>query len=167
MKTFKEFAQLELSLDSALMTPSMPSMTPSDEVIEPQADAKMPMSLEAIMANFIAILFGARDVTHRLHLATKSYSAHVALNELYEELLEHTDSLAETGMGIVGMPLNLGMPDEIPFGASCYEPCHFVHTLASCVTEYMLMIEHPVLVNMIQDLLSTIYKAKYKLEQLS
>jgi hypothetical protein len=166
MKTFKEFAQLELSLDSALMTPSMPSITPPDEVMEPQADAKISMTLEATLANFIAILFGARDVTHRLHLATKSYSAHVALNELYEELLEHADSLAETGMGIVGIPLNLGMPDETPF-ANCYEPCHFAQTLASCVTEYMLMIEHPVLVNMIQDLLSTIYKAKYKLEQLS
>jgi hypothetical protein len=46
--------------------------------------------------DFIGHLFACRNVVHLLHLNTKSYAAHVALNELYSGMLDIIDTLAET-----------------------------------------------------------------------
>lgn len=45
---------------------------------------------------FIGTLFQFRDRIHLAHLATTSYAQHVALNDLYEGLLDQIDTLVET-----------------------------------------------------------------------
>ena len=54
-------------------------------------------------ADFIGNLFLARDVTHSVHLTTRSYAKHVALNAFYEEIIELADGLAEAYQGRHGL----------------------------------------------------------------
>ena len=55
------------------------------------------------MGEFLATLFLTRELAHRYHLFTKSYSQHKALGRFYEELLELIDDLAEMWQGKEGI----------------------------------------------------------------
>jgi len=52
---------------------------------------------------FIGLFFLARDITHSVHLNTRSYSKHMALNQFYEGIMPLTDSFAEAYQGRHGM----------------------------------------------------------------
>jgi len=54
-------------------------------------------------AEFIGLLFLARDVTHSVHLNTRSYSKHVALNIFYERIVGAADDFAEAYQGRHGL----------------------------------------------------------------
>jgi hypothetical protein len=60
-------------------------------------------------AEFIGLLFLARDVTHSVHLNTRSYSKHKALNIFYERIVGVADDFAETYQGRYGLigPISL------------------------------------------------------------
>ena len=55
------------------------------------------------MNEFIATLFLTRELAHRYHLSTKSYSQHKALGNFYEDLLDLIDDLAEMTQGAHGL----------------------------------------------------------------
>ena len=55
------------------------------------------------MAEFIGLTFLARDVTHSVHLNTRSYAKHKALQEFYEEIVDLADALAESYQGRHGL----------------------------------------------------------------
>ena len=59
--------------------------------------------------DFIGMLFLARDVTHSVHLNTRSYAKHKALNGFYDEIIELADGFAETYQGRYGLigPISL------------------------------------------------------------
>jgi DNA-binding ferritin-like protein len=63
------------------------------------------MTCEAFMGN----LFLARDVTHSVHLNTRSFSKHSALQTFYEEVIELADKFAEAYQGRKGLigPISL------------------------------------------------------------
>ncbi len=54
-------------------------------------------------ADFVGLLFLARDVTHSVHLNTRSYSKHVALNIFYDRIVGAADDFAEAYQGRHGM----------------------------------------------------------------
>ncbi len=54
-------------------------------------------------ADFVGLLFLARDVTHSVHLNTRSYSKHVALNTFYDEIIDRADAFAEAYQGRHGL----------------------------------------------------------------
>ena len=60
-------------------------------------------------AEFIGLLFLARDVTHSVHLNTRSYSKHIALNIFYERIIGVADDFAEAYQGRYGLigPISL------------------------------------------------------------
>ena len=60
-------------------------------------------------ADFVGTLFLARDVAHSVHLNTRSFSKHMALNTFYDEIIEHTDAFAEAYQGRHGLigPISL------------------------------------------------------------
>jgi DNA-binding ferritin-like protein len=60
-------------------------------------------------ADFVGILFLARDVTHSVHLNTRSYSKHKALQKFYENIIDLADSFAEAYQGRHGLigPISL------------------------------------------------------------
>ena len=54
-------------------------------------------------ANFVGLLFLGRDVAHSVHLNTRSYAKHVALNTFYDEIVELADKFAEAYQGRHGL----------------------------------------------------------------
>ena len=60
-------------------------------------------------ADFIGTLFLARDVAHSVHLNTRSYAKHVALNTFYDEIVDLADGFAEAYQGRHGLmgPISL------------------------------------------------------------
>ena len=52
---------------------------------------------------FVARLFMNRDVSHIVHLSTRSYAKHMALNDFYHEIIELADDFAETYQGRYGL----------------------------------------------------------------
>lgn len=54
-------------------------------------------------SEFVGMLFLARDVTHSVHLNTRSYAKHVALNEFYDNIVELADKFAEAYQGKYGL----------------------------------------------------------------
>lgn len=60
-------------------------------------------------ADFVGMLFLARDVAHSVHLNTRSYSKHVALNAFYDEVVDLADKFAEAYQGKYGLigPISL------------------------------------------------------------
>jgi DNA-binding ferritin-like protein len=70
------------------------------------------------MPFLIALCFEARTKAHMLHLQTKSYATHKALNEYYDEIVDIADSLAEAYQGREGIittypKISLSAPDPI------------------------------------------------------
>lgn len=61
------------------------------------------------MEKLIAILFLTREVSHRLHLKTKTYAHHMALNTLYDDIIDIADELAEGYQG------KYGVMQDIPY----------------------------------------------------
>lgn len=58
---------------------------------------------------FIGTLFLARDVAHSVHLNTRSYAKHKALQKFYENVIDLTDGFAEAYQGRHGLigPISL------------------------------------------------------------
>ena len=59
--------------------------------------------------DFIGMLFLARDVTHSVHLNTRSYAKHKALQKFYENIIDLADDFAEAYQGRHGLigPISL------------------------------------------------------------
>ena len=55
------------------------------------------------MADFIGQLFLARDVAHSVHLNTRSFSKHKALQKFYEGIVDLADGLSEAYQGRHGL----------------------------------------------------------------
>jgi hypothetical protein len=60
-------------------------------------------------ADFVGALFLARDVAHSVHLATRSFAKHSALNTFYDEVVDLADKFSEAYQGRHGLigPISL------------------------------------------------------------
>ena len=61
-------------------------------------------------ADFIGTLFLARDVAHSVHLNTRSFAKHSALNEFYDGIIDLADKFAEAYQGRYGLIGPVKMP---------------------------------------------------------
>ena len=61
----------------------------------------------AVAGKYVALLFLARDIAHRVHLKTRSYAEHKALNEFYDEIVDKADDFAEAYQGCYNELLNI------------------------------------------------------------
>ena len=52
---------------------------------------------------FVGLLFLARDVAHSVHLNTRSFSKHMALNTFYDSIIDHADAFSEAYQGRHGL----------------------------------------------------------------
>jgi hypothetical protein len=59
--------------------------------------------------DFVGLLFLARDVTHSVHLNTRSYSKHKVLQKFYKGIVDLADGFAEAYQGRNGLmgPISL------------------------------------------------------------
>lgn len=61
----------------------------------------------AVAGKYVALLFLARDIAHRVHLKTRSFAEHKALNEFYDEVVDLADDFAEAYQGCYEELLNI------------------------------------------------------------
>jgi len=61
-------------------------------------------------AQFIGLLFLGRNVAHSVHLNTRSYSKHVALNIFYDRIIDAADDFAEAYQGRHGLIGPIAIP---------------------------------------------------------
>ena len=59
---------------------------------------------------FVGLLFLGRDVAHSVHLNTRSFSKHMALNTFYDEIIDLADSFAEAYQGRHGLMGQIVVP---------------------------------------------------------
>jgi hypothetical protein len=60
-------------------------------------------------AEFVGMMFLARDVTHSVHLNTRSYAKHKALQKFYENIIDLADGFAEAYQGRHGLIGPIGL----------------------------------------------------------
>lgn len=61
-------------------------------------------------AQFVGLLFLARNVAHSVHLNTRSFSKHMALNTFYDSIIDHADAFAEAYQGRHGLIGPIAIP---------------------------------------------------------
>jgi hypothetical protein len=115
---------------------------------------------------FVGTLFLARDVAHSVHLNTRSFAKHSALNTFYDEIVDLADKFAEAYQGKYGLigPIAL---------MSAKKTNNIVEFLEDQVEELMKMRYDVVekectpLQNIIDEILGLYYSTLYKLKFLA
>lgn len=69
-----------------------------------------------MIGRLIALLFLGRELAHREHLRTKSFSQHSALGSFYDEIVGIADSIAEAYQGRHGIIDSIPMLTETSGG---------------------------------------------------
>jgi hypothetical protein len=116
------------------------------------------------MDKIIANLFAARDISHALHLKTKSFAVHVALNDFYDALIELIDGLAEMYQGKYGVMQDT-TPDSNGFPTNDAEAFikNFTEWAETAKTEIP---QDSFIQNEWDAVIATAFKARYKIENL-
>lgn len=109
---------------------------------------------------FFGKLFAVRQNAHILHLSSKSYAEHVALNEFYDKLTELMDSLIETYQGQYGLVTvehsSSKEKEALPFIENTAEEFAQSHELFNKKDTHL----H----NIIDEIVALSYKTAYKLK---
>jgi len=119
--------------------------------------------------SLVVEMLDASNKFHILHLTVTgpgSYSAHKALNELYEALPGLADTIAEGYQGVTGEILDY--PDtSAPKLKSVKEAISYIEELHDKITKLQETISYTEIVNDLDAIKSTLNSAKYKLKFLS
>ena len=113
-----------------------------------------------MIGELILHCFHARTNAHILHLTTRSYAAHKALNEFYDEIIDLADGLAEAYQGEYGVA---------KYPALKYEPAsdaqQMLDDLRECVDECSAKFdeEDTHLNNICDEIRALIASTQYKL----
>jgi DNA-binding ferritin-like protein len=122
-------------------------------------------SLESKTAACVSELMNAATSFHKLHLKVKdlgSFSAHKALNELYDALPGHADALAEGFQGAAEKLLTYEDNAPRPLN-SVQEALSYIRDVYQMVTSLQGMMPYSEIVNDLDMIKSSLNSAKYKL----
>jgi hypothetical protein len=115
---------------------------------------------------FIGNLFLARDVTHSVHLNTRSYAKHKALNKFYISIIELADDFAEAYQGKYGL---IG-PIELQSAKKTNNVVEFLEDMVKTIMDSRYDVvekECTPLQNIIDEILALFYSTLYKLRFLA
>lgn len=117
----------------------------------------------------INALFWFRDTAHSLHLATKKYSEHMALNELYDDLVADMDRLAEAIQGKLGLlPRVVATAPELldsPESSQAFVQAAYIWLTGP--GKDLLPQNDGTIANIYDEIIEHVLSAKYKLENLA
>lgn len=126
-------------------------------------------TLDAQVAELVNELMSARTSFHKFHLKIKgmgSYAGHIALNDTYDALPDHADTLAEQFQGAAERLLDI--PPSMPVVVNSKEEAlALARDLKTCVDKTQAMMPYSEIVNDMDMIKSTINTLKYKLLFLS
>jgi len=110
-------------------------------------------------AEFISLLFEIEEVTHIAHLQSKSYSAHMALNEIYTGIVGLRDTYVESYQGKYGIITQyVSTPTK-----EGIDPIKYLQNVAQQTEDYRLTLTDGYLQQICDDILTLLYQTLYKL----
>jgi DNA-binding ferritin-like protein len=128
-------------------------------------ESNTPSNCDGATAALANEFMNASNSFHKLHLkvqGTGSYSAHKALNDLYDALPGHADSLIEGYQGAAERLLEI--PDTTPRKLNTIEEgLSYIRDLVSQVSELQNKMTYSEIVNELDNVKITLNSAKYKL----
>lgn len=130
-----------------------------EEVESPQEEQTEPKYNIAYIAS---CLLDIRDNVHIAHLQSKSYAEHIALNELYDNILGLFDSLVESWQGKYGIVTGYTSP-------KIQEGVNIIKYLESKIEEFVEFGEEQkdtYIKSELDIIVETIYSTLYKLKNL-
>ena len=131
----------------------------------PGTSAAAGASVESRTAALVTELMNASTSFHKLHLKVTgigSFASHKALNELYDELPGHADTLAEGFHGASEKLLEYG--DTAPTNlSSVQDALSYLRSITSMVNSLQAVMPYSEIVNDLDNIKSTINSIKYKL----
>lgn len=143
-----------------------PKLSRPSNVFSPMGTASSSSgSLETKVAMLVSELLNATTSIHKLHLKVSgmgSYAAHKALNELYDALPDHADTLAEGFQGASEKLLIYTEPAPRCLD-SVQEAISYIREIYSQVTSIQTLIPYSEVVNDLDAIKSTLNSIKYKL----
>lgn len=122
-------------------------------------------SLDTMTAAFVSELMNARTSFHKLHLKVTgvgSYAAHKALNELYDALPDHADSLIEGYQGAAEKLLSYSEVAPRTLDTTA-DAVGYIRDLTAMVTKLQGKMPYSEIVNALDTVKDTFNSAKYKL----
>jgi len=114
--------------------------------------------------DLVGMMFLARDMTHSVHLNTRSYAKHMALGSFYDNIIEHADIFAEAYQGKYGLigPIprkssvkSVGIVDFLQSQVDDIEKSRY-DVCSEKDTTLQQLID-----NIVQEYLTTLYKLKF------
>ena len=138
------------------MTYKTPESNDEHEVSEEKEEVS-----ELNIGELITLLFKTRDLAHSKHLSTTSYSEHIALNTLYENILELLDEFVEAYQGCHGL-----VEIKIEAIGSVDNMVDYLKQAKDQIKEYHSKTEESFLQNILDEILSLISRTIYKLTYL-
>ena len=118
--------------------------------------------MSATSGKYVALLFLARDIAHRVHLKTRSFSEHMALNEFYTDIVEHADDFAEAYQGCYNELLNIPLLSN-DYKGNIVEVLQAQKDWIEANREAIVPRANTALHNIIDEAVGTYDKALYKL----
>jgi len=115
-------------------------------------------------ADFVGTLFLARDVAHSVHLNTRSFSKHMALNEFYDNIVDLADKFAEAYQGRHGLigPISLqGAKKTTNIVEFLQDSLNDVESARYTVCEKTDTAIQNIIDEIVGQYLSTLYKIKF------
>lgn len=110
---------------------------------------------------FLCKIFESREITHLMHLKSKSFSEHIALGEYYDKILDLMDGLIESVQGKYGI-LNIKCDD-----CEVKEPISYFIELAGYLeTNSERIFSEGWIRNQIDTIIELVYLTLYKLKNL-
>lgn len=115
------------------------------------------------IAKAIGIMFMSRTYGHTMHLKSKSYAQHKALEEFYNEIIDLADSLIEAAQGqygILDVPfVNISGSNSDPISGLQGHLKQLDAVMANCDEDYLM--------NLYQEIQSLYRSTLYKLINLA
>ena len=151
-----------------LSRPEVTVNQPKEEPAKPQPTPNAGVggsSLDTMVSACVSELMNARTSFHKLHLkvtGTGSYAAHKALNELYDALPDHADTLVEGYQGaaeklLTYTEVNPRTLDTVADGVS------YLRDIYAMVNKLQGMLPYSEIVNNLDLVKDNINSTKYKL----
>lgn len=113
------------------------------------------------VSEFFAKLVSFRQTVKLLHWAQpdKTDATHAALDEIYDDLDDHIDSLIEKYQGVHGI-----VAIDVPKCCADYIPLAYVEEMYNCIDKERQCIKESFLQNIIDEIQAVLAKGLYKLK---
>jgi len=141
-----------------------PSVVKEEKKVE-KTEVKSMDKLDVQVAKCISELLNASTSFHKLHLkitGAGSYAAHIALKELYENLPDQADTIAESWQGLTERILTYQEPSPRIL-EDVSDATTYLKDMYSLISDLQSQISHSEIINDLDNIKSQINISKYKL----